>query len=383
MRNSIASAKIRSVNIGPLAVSFILAGFLAGCSTDVQRFGHTGSLGSTAAEIAAPVVEVERALLGVAGLAEEPAGVNEGSAYMGASLAEASVTPGAGRLVEVEPGDTAFSIARRNGVSVAVLVEANDLSAPYAILIGQKIIIPGEELARTPVSAPKSVPARGGTAHTVSTGDTLFNISQRYGIDVKNLSETNNLDVSGTIRIGQILRLPGDRTQSATGGPLNRVLKSRVVEESEAVSKRQVAALTPPVEALATPVEITQSKFRWPAKGRVVSPYGEADNGQQNDGINISVPEGTSVKAAEGGVVAYAGSELKRYGNLVLIKHDNDFVTAYAHNSALLVTRGDNVMRGQVIAKAGQSGSVKKPQIHFEVRQGSKAVDPMPFLEGA
>jgi murein DD-endopeptidase MepM/ murein hydrolase activator NlpD len=114
-----------------------------------------------------------------------------------------------------------------------------------------------------------------------------------------------------------------------------------------------------------------------------VSPYGEADNGQQNDGINISVPEGTSVKAAEGGVVAYAGSELKRYGNLVLIKHDNDFVTAYAHNSTLLVTRGDNVMRGQVIAKAGQSGSVKKPQIHFEVRQGSKAVDPMPFLEGA
>jgi murein DD-endopeptidase MepM/ murein hydrolase activator NlpD len=122
-------------------------------------------------------------------------------------------------------------------------------------------------------------------------------------------------------------------------------------------------------------------KFRWPAKGRVIASFGPRADRTQNDGINILVPQGTSVVAAEGGTVAYAGSELKGYGNLVLIRHEGNWVSAYAHNETLLVKRGDKVERGQAIAKAGKTGAVDQPQVHFELRQGSKPVDPMPHLE--
>jgi murein DD-endopeptidase MepM/ murein hydrolase activator NlpD len=123
--------------------------------------------------------------------------------------------------------------------------------------------------------------------------------------------------------------------------------------------------------------------FRWPVRGRVIAGFGPKPTGQQNDGINIAVPEGTPVKASEDGVVAYAGNELKGYGNLVLVRHPNGHVTAYAHASELLVKRGDNVKRGQVIAKSGQTGSVSSPQLHFEIRKGATPVDPMQFLTGA
>ena len=119
-------------------------------------------------------------------------------------------------------------------------------------------------------------------------------------------------------------------------------------------------------------------EFRWPARGRIIQCF----KCSGNDGINIAVPEGTSVKAAESGVVAYAGSELKGYGNLILIRHPNGFVTAYANNSELDVKRGDQVKRGQIIAKSGQSGNVSSPQLHFELRKGSTPVDPTSYLAG-
>jgi len=123
--------------------------------------------------------------------------------------------------------------------------------------------------------------------------------------------------------------------------------------------------------------------FRWPVRGKVIAAYGAKTNGKANDGINLAVPEGTPVKAADDGVVAYSGNELKGYGNLVLIRHANGYVTAYAHASELLVKRGDTIKRGQVIAKSGQSGEVQSPQLHFEIRKGSSPVDPLQFLNGA
>jgi murein DD-endopeptidase MepM/ murein hydrolase activator NlpD len=122
--------------------------------------------------------------------------------------------------------------------------------------------------------------------------------------------------------------------------------------------------------------------FRWPVKGRVIQGFGPKSGGGQNDGINVAVPEGTPIKAAEDGVVAYAGSELKGYGNLVLVRHSNGFVTAYAHASELNVKKGEAVKRGQVIGKAGQTGNVASPQLHFEVRKGATPVDPSQYLAG-
>jgi murein DD-endopeptidase MepM/ murein hydrolase activator NlpD len=149
-----------------------------------------------------------------------------------------------------------------------------------------------------------------------------------------------------------------------------------------------VATATPEAAAVKPSVKAAEATgalptFRWPVRGRVIAAYGTRTNGKSNDGINLAVPEGTPVKAAEDGVVAYAGNELKGYGNLILVRHPNGYVTAYAHASELLVKRGDTIKRGQVIAKSGQSGEAASPQLHFEIRKGSSPVDPLHFLNGA
>jgi murein DD-endopeptidase MepM/ murein hydrolase activator NlpD len=120
--------------------------------------------------------------------------------------------------------------------------------------------------------------------------------------------------------------------------------------------------------------------FRWPARGKVIAGFG-ANGG--NEGINIALPEGTPVKAAEAGTVTYAGDEVKGYGNLVLIRHDDGYVSAYAHNGSLQVKRGERVKRGQVVAISGQTGNVTSPQLHFELRKGQSPVDPMKHLSGS
>ncbi len=138
------------------------------------------------------------------------------------------------------------------------------------------------------------------------------------------------------------------------------------------------AAPAPAPAAAAAAAEDASPEFRWPARGRVIQGF----KAGSSEGINIAVPEGTAVKAAEGGTVAYAGSELKGYGNLVLIRHPNGFVSAYANNGELMVKRGETVTRGQVVAKSGQSGNVTSPQLHFELRKGATPVDPTKYLAG-
>ena len=164
---------------------------------------------------------------------------------------------------------------------------------------------------------------------------------------------------------------------SAGGPPQSARLASattNVVEEKPVVEAASVKS-SEATGALPT--------FRWPVRGKVITSYGAKTNGKSNDGINLAVPEGTPVKAAEDGVVAYSGNELKGYGNLVLVRHSNGYVTAYAHASELMVKRGDTIKRGQIIAKSGQSGEVGSPQLHFEIRKGSSPVDPLQFLNGA
>jgi murein DD-endopeptidase MepM/ murein hydrolase activator NlpD len=150
---------------------------------------------------------------------------------------------------------------------------------------------------------------------------------------------------------------------------------------ARSIDKTTTTASVPPAAEEATKVSTSdpdRPEFRWPARGRIIQGFSTGGN----DGINIAVPEGTPVKAAEGGQVAYAGSELKGYGNLVLIRHPNGYVTAYAHNGELEVKRGDTVKRGQTIAKSGQSGNVGSPQLHFELRKGATPVDPTSYLAG-
>ena len=168
---------------------------------------------------------------------------------------------------------------------------------------------------------------------------------------------------------------PATKIAAATGDPQQKDRLAQATTTPAEVSVEAPAKANEATGALPT--------FRWPVRGKVITSYGAKTNGKANDGINLAVPEGTPVKAAEDGVVAYSGNELKGYGNLVLVRHSNGYVTAYAHASELLVKRGDPIKRGQIIAKSGQSGEVGSPQLHFEIRKGSSPVDPLQFLNGA
>lgn len=214
----------------------------------------------------------------------------------------------------------------------------------------------------------------GGKSYTVRPGDSLYAISRRTGVSVAELKRVNGITDVRSFKPGVRLSLGGIQAPSTTAGSSirqPRILKQRLSTPITTKPEQKVA-----MASSAAP----EPKFRWPARGRVIAPFNHTGQGAKNDGINIALPLGTDIGAAEAGVVAYAGSELKGYGNLVLVRHDNGWMSAYAHASEVLVKRGDRIKRGQVIAKAGRSGDVTQPQLHFELRKGAKPVDPMPHM---
>ena len=263
---------------------------------------------------------------------------------------------------------------------------------------------------RQPVvaSGPGGWSAHGGTAVIVGPGENLNVIANRYGVPASAILSANRLTSAAQVTAGRQIVIP---VYSAEGAPARHAAPAELPTQplhgghimaqprqsgAQALTRNELPSAKPPAVAArpAAPApapsprkepETTASlpssdgsgEFRWPAHGRVISGFGGA---AANEGINIAVPEGTPVKAAETGTVAYAGSEVKGYGNLVLVRHENGYVSAYAHNSEITVKRGDKVRRGQVIAKSGQTGNVTSPQLHFEIRKGSTPVDPIPFL---
>jgi murein DD-endopeptidase MepM/ murein hydrolase activator NlpD len=251
-------------------------------------------------------------------------------------------------------------------------------------------------------------PAAAAGGHLVQAGDTAWNISRRYGITVDQLAAANG--GSTTVKLGQRINIPGGAMVAAAPAPATQPVQVASLDPqsmtdagpatvapapvpvglppsaaelpaSAAPAPQQQAAVqpqaTPPAAA---PEPAAASGFRWPVRGKVISGFGKKPDGERNDGINLAVPEGTAVKAAEDGTVIYAGNELKSYGNLVLIRHANGWVSAYAHNGELKVNRGQQVKRGEVVALSGMSGGVTTPQVHFELRKEATPVDPLQHL---
>ncbi|WP_454628162.1 peptidoglycan DD-metalloendopeptidase family protein [Bradyrhizobium cenepequi] len=321
------------------------------------------------------------------------------------SVARAPAAHG-GTAIIVGTSDTLEVLAKRYNVSTAEILRANGYKGPRALSPGQQLIIPRPAAVAAapapavapPATKPVAVAATTGGVHYVNKGETLHSIARQHHIPPAELARANHLDQSAKLSLGMKLTVPGAKTAAAAPAPASApaaapaALAPKVVATAQPQSARlvqpaaNVEASTPAAEPVAVkPSETTSSlpTFRWPARGKVITGYGAKTNGKSNDGINLAVPEGTPVKAAEDGVVAYSGNELKGYGNLILVRHSNGYVTAYAHASELLVKRGDTIKRGQVIAKSGQSGEVSSPQLHFEIRKGSSPVDPLQFLNGA
>ncbi len=315
-------------------------------------------------------------------------------------------------IVTVTAGQTLYSLSREHGVSVAAIAAANGLTQTSELTIGQRLTIPapGSAAALGNGPAPLGVISQpgnnaGGNAapannanvgvHVVQSGETMYSIAQRYGLSPSALAAANGMDSPQLVRVGQQLTIPGaagnqvvadanppqpqQETQPAAQPETPAPAAQPTVEPDP--QPEQVAAL-PDNSVAAEPPATNGTAFRWPVNGssRIISDFGPKPDGERNDGINISVPTGTEIHAAEGGVVIYAGNGIAGYGNLVLIEHTDNWVTAYAHASEILVSRDQTVQRGQVIARAGNTGSVTAPQLHFELRRGTVPVNPLDYL---
>ncbi len=316
-----------------------------------------------------------------------------------------------GTPVVVAQGETITAIAHRHNVPAHEILHANGLNASATLQAGQHLVIPryvadggSAKLAHaaiprhpaSPATAAVPAPATPATPgeHVVASGETLSSIARKHRITIRELASANSMTPETPLKVGMKLNVPartGGGTRTASLGPATptttvvtakpATLQS-VKPAEQPVATARIAA--PAAEATADEpgpaAAAGMPSFRWPVRGRVTTNFGSKTAGGASDGIDLAVPEGTAVRAADDGVVAYAGNELKGYGNLVLIRHANGFVTAYANASEISVKRNDQVHRGQVIAKSGQTGSAATTQLHFEIRKNSAPVDPMQYL---
>ena len=319
----------------------------------------------------------------------------------GPAVADAS----RGKVVTLAPGETLLSLAKRHGVSVEMIARANRLSGG-PVMPGTRLYIPAagpSKFAQAP-GAPRAKAAEctGSQCYTVQKGETVGAIARAHGVSEQQLLEANNLPDARSLRAGQAITIPGQsapKQAMAAATPQNRTAPRAghasasaddaaegSMQEAEHVKPSDVKmTTTKPAEpsceaALSNPLPRMGKTFRKPVEGLVIGQFGPQRDGTVNEGLTISVPKGTPIKAAENGVVAYVGDELPGFGNLILIRHAEEYVTAYAHADAITVKKCDVVKRGQTIGTAGATGDASQPQLHFEIRKNAKPVDPAPLL---
>ena len=243
----------------------------------------------------------------------------------------------------VKKGENLYLISKKFSISIDEIIKKNNIKSPFKIFPNQKLILPKK------------------TIYTVIKGDTLYSISRKFNVDKYNLSKLNKLKTNNLIYVGQKLFIPN----------YTRINKPKVDLDSEKISKKKNT-------------KIYQKKnktiFMWPVKGKVILKYGMIKPGLHNDGINIAARKGADVVASRQGKIIYAGNEIPGYGNLILIKHDKKWVTAYAHLAEIIITKGAQVKKGEKIGSVGSSGRVNTSQLHFEIRKGKRALNPREYL---
>ncbi|QND53170.1 M23 family metallopeptidase [Phyllobacterium sp. 628] len=401
----------------------MIAGLAAGCSSGVSRF--------TSADFSSGYSDNQRAIMQPQNTTARPytppvdstytASVNRnaGGVQRGALPPVGAASASALPPVSSQPMRPALAPATaapvRQQVASAQPMGGTVQAPPLASASGSLKTPDGRE-ARMPTkpaeaqapaaSANKAAQSNHSGSYTVQSGDTLHAISRKTGTNIEALKQANNMK-DGTVRVGQTLVLPATSASMAQNVAANMKPKGAVDQVKTAatppVEQPKVVASTAPIaptqtdtqakpytppqasekviddaekDVASAPSATGASQMRWPVRGRVVANYGKG-----NDGIDISVPEGTPIKAAENGVVIYSGDGLKEFGNTVLVRHDNGLVTVYGNASKLNVQRGQKVKRGEELGKSGMTGNASSPKLHFEVRKNSTPVDPSKYLE--
>jgi murein DD-endopeptidase MepM/ murein hydrolase activator NlpD len=437
-RTSTVFMSLRPAHVAAVALSMTLAA----CSADVTRFDGP-SFNLTGDKTTGPAAAHPRSGLTGEGSEGVPPPSNRvaslpppsGPGYAAQPLPpprevpadRAAAAPRAkpaasGETVEVHAGDTISGIARRHHVTVAALSEVNNLGSNATIKAGQKLVLPqgAHSAPSTPAETPRAAPAKlpvakaarpaepAATAnwdgkHTLRAGESVYAIARQYKTTAAELQRMNDISDPARVRVGTVLKVP-------TGQP-----GAVPLQEADPAAARTARAPAPTANEPATPAGITPGvrmlnqperkaalsdrandaepapaaepvlsnavHFPWPARGKVIGTFGKRPDGANSEGIKIQVPMGTDVRAVDGGKVIYASSEMQTYGNLVLIQHENGWVSAYGHADRLLVQPEDTVRKGQVIAKSGRTGIADQPQLHFELRQGSRPMDPLAYLD--
>lgn len=253
----------------------------------------------------------------------------------------------------VKKGDNLYSISKKFKISIHDLIKANNILEPFKIYPNQNIIIPINQKYR------------------IRKGDTLYSISRRFETNVFELSKLNNISNINNIKVDTELEIPAFKNLKSYKNKKivinkNEKINSKTNQNNKIKYNKSNKAL--------------KASFIWPVKGKLISKYGKTKEGFYNDGININSKKGSNVISSEDGKVIYSGNEIPGYGNLILIKHNKNWITAYAHLNDVYIEKGKVVKKGEKIGSVGSSGNVSVPQLHFEIRKGKESVDPLRFL---
>lgn len=288
-----------------------------------------------------------------------------------------------GESVTVQKGQTVYGIAKQYKVPTQDVIALNRLAPPYVLRVGQTIVLPAGSGADMP--PPDAAPVAGVT--TESLPSALSAPVQTE--DLAAPSPSQSLDPHG-MPFGQPTPLSPTTAQSAPSitsatPPAQEEVLPQALQPSPLIpaAPQQAASAATGAASSVSPATVAAApKFAWPLQGPVLSAYGPKAQGQNNDGLNIGAPKGAPVQAAAPGTVVYAGDEMKGFGNLVLIRHKDGWITAYAHLDRMIVDKDSVVAQGDMIGTVGSTGGVSAPQLHFEIRQDGKPIDPSPFLAG-
>lgn len=398
------------------AAILTLAGLAAGCSSGVSRFssadfgsGYSDNQRSIMqAQNTGPKAYTPPVDSTYTASVNRNGGVQRGSLPPVGSQSASSLPPVSSQpsRPSLAPVASATPI-RQQQVAMAEPMQAAPMAASGSLKTpdGREATMPAKPAAVATAASAK--PPVASSAYKVQSGDTLHAISRKTGANVEAIKQANNMQ-DGNVRVGQSLIIPPsnsslaqnvannmkpkgtpDQVKTAATPPVEqpKVVASAASQATTAPASTEAKPYTPPQasekvigeaekDVAVAPSASGVSQMRWPVRGRVVANYGKG-----SDGIDISVPEGTPIKAAENGVVIYSGDGLKEFGNTVLVRHDNGLVTVYGNASKLNVQRGQKVKRGEELGSSGMTGNATTPKLHFEVRKNSTPVDPSKYLE--
>ncbi len=299
---------------------------------------------------------------------------------------------GAQGYYQVRKGESLDTIARQFRVSVYEIAKANRITVNSRVAPGSRIYVPKGTRKASPVTAPvrsarpaapatpsRSTPATAVGTIVVKRGDSLWALAQKYSTTVNDLARANGLASNAGLEIGQKLRLPGAASaRTATSSSASRA-PSEQTPETQTPPRPAVSSPSPPApsQSRSTP-KVSSRGYTWPVDGRLLRKFADSFR-EKHAGIDIAVPLGTEVRAANNGTVVFAG-KITTYGRMIIVQHTGGLATCYAYNSLILVDENDRVKRGQVIARSGDPGKGDEAYLHFQMRKNGEAIDPLPWL---